>query len=139
MKLSLIFLLMLTILFQGCSQKGKLSKLMVLKNIAEEQESIENYVKNSDEDFERLLQASEQGTLDQYLTKQELINEFGKPIIEKSFMTDGKQSTEILYRYETKYFSGDKVYFYLNEKDEIISRKHYPWKEKEVDEELEVE
>ena len=137
MKLNFILILMVVIFFNGCSNKGKLSKLLVLKNIGKEQDSIDKHVKQRDKEFEKLILEAKQRGLAQYSNKQALINEFGDPVLEKSITIKGKDATELLYRYETKYFSGDKVYFYFDEKDELITWKYYAEQEKVDDKDLE--
>ena len=98
----------------GCAKARHLDQLLTLKNLADEQDQMKEYVQEQDQNFERMLEEARAGTLDQYSNKRKIQRTFGDPVYVRNVTKDDQELESWLYRYATKYFGAEKIYLYFD-------------------------
>lgn len=116
-------LLLLVFLLPSVSGCTKLGKALTLKALGTNQEMQDLYVRKLDKKFEHLLEVYHSGGLDAYADKDALKAEFGTPLIARDQIYQGKPAECWLYRYHTKPFDSDKIYFYFNGQGKVLDYK----------------
>ncbi len=104
----------------GCSKVSRLDQLLTLKGLAEEQESVNQQVEVQNKYFDLMLKEMEDGTLDEYSNKEEILSFFSDPVFAR-FVSEGEEELEVwLYRYATQYFGVEKVYLYFDAEGDLV-------------------
>ena len=111
-RLSIIFAGCL--LLCGCSKVRHLDQLLTLKDLANEQTQLGQYVEGQDRNFELMLEEIKAGTLELYSNKRKIQRAFGDPVYARNVVEDDQELESWLYRYATQYFGAEKVYLYFD-------------------------
>ena len=111
-RLSIIFAGCL--LLCGCSKVRHLDQLLTLKDLANEQTQLGQYVEGQDRNFELMLEEVKAGTLELYSNKRKIQRAFGDPVYTRNVVEDDQELESWLYRYATQYFGAEKVYLYFD-------------------------
>ena len=111
-RLSIIFAGCL--LLCGCSKVRHLDQLLTLKDLANEQTQLGQYVEGQDRNFELMLEEVKAGTLELYSNKRKIQRAFGDPVYARNVVEDDQELESWLYRYATQYFGAEKVYLYFD-------------------------
>ena len=98
----------------GCAKVGHIDELLTLKDLANEQDQIGQYVEEQDRNFELMLKEAKAGTLDDYSNKRNIQRAFGEPVYARNVAQDNQEIESWLYRYATKYFGVEKIYLYFD-------------------------
>ena len=109
--LSLFFILFF---LTGCAKLEHLPELLTLKDLSNDRDQQDLYVRNHDESFERLVNAVKDKSFDQYKNKKSFLEAFGKPLVTEQVSLDGESLEKWLYRYTTRSFGSPKVYLYFD-------------------------
>ncbi|MBF0385493.1 MAG: hypothetical protein HQL27_06435 [Candidatus Omnitrophica bacterium] len=104
----------------GCATIQHLDELLTLKEYSESQEATQKYVADQDAKFKDLLEAVNNGTVEQYKTRKTFRIAFGDSVFDKKVQRNNEEVTESLYRYSTKYFDSDNVYVYFDKKGMLL-------------------
>jgi len=97
-----------------------MDQLLTLKNLADEQGQLNDYIKEQDQKFERLVDEIRMGQLDHYADKSEIVKVFGDPIYVRTVVKNGQELESWLYRYSTEFFGAEKVYLYFDRSGELV-------------------
>ncbi|MFH1503883.1 MAG: hypothetical protein ABIH08_00610 [Candidatus Omnitrophota bacterium] len=106
----------------GCASSGE---LLTLKKLGSSQKEIANYLNRQDELFNKLISDLKDEKLEQGISKREIIDIYGEPILIKSLSRNSSE-TIFLYRHPTEYFDSDKVYIYFDEFEELSHWEYLP-------------
>lgn len=109
-----IILFAACLILGGCAKVRHLDQLLTLKDLADEQTRINEYVDEQDRNFERMLKEAKAGTLDQYSNKRKVQRAFGDPVYARIVTKDTRELESWLYRYAAQYFGTDKIYLYFD-------------------------
>ncbi len=125
------FLLLFFILFflTGCAKVEHLQELLTLKDLSDDRDQQDIYVRNHDESFERLLQAVKDNSINQFPDKKSFLKAFGKPLLTRQVVWKGESLEKWLYRYATRSFGSPKVYLYFDKFGKLKSWKYFPREE----------
>ena len=102
------------LLLCGCSKVRHLDQLLTLKDLANEQTQLGQYVEGQDRNFELMLEEVKAGTLELYSNKRKIQRAFGDPVYARNVVEDDQELESWLYRYATQYFGAEKVYLYFD-------------------------
>jgi len=127
-----ILVLCLIVMFSaGCAKLANMQELLTLKAYSDEQEGQEEYVKEQDVKFEKLLAVVKSGDIENYFTQTQITKAFGEPVFRREAERDGVAAEVWLYRYAIRFFDSDKVYLYFNEEKKLKDWEHIPAPAKE--------
>ena len=110
--------------FTGCAKLEHLQELLTLKDLSDDRDQQDIYVRNHDESFERLLKAVNNNSLDQFPDKKSFLKTFGKPLLTEQAVLNGQSLEKWLYRYATRSFGSPKVYLYFDQSGKL---KHWQY------------
>jgi len=117
-------LLFLTTICGGCAKISHLDQLLTLKGLADEQVQMGKQIDEQDQKFEMMLEEVKAGTLNQYLNKKLIVQEFGEPIYIKSVNKNEQQMEVWLYRYAAEFFGAEKIYLYFDSDENLINSEY---------------
>lgn len=106
----LIILFFLT----GCAKVSHLDQLLTLKDLSEEQDSLQRYIQEQDRKFEFLLQAVEDGTIQRYTKARRILKDFGEPVYKEEMTRENPTVQRWVYRYARRFFGSPKVCLYVD-------------------------
>lgn len=109
----------------GCAKLAHLEELLKLKDLSDDREQQDLYVKTHDENFERLLDVAKNNSLDQFPSKKRFLNAFGTPLFSEQVSLDGESVEKWVYRYATQAFGSPKVYVYFEKSGKLKSWKYF--------------
>ena len=109
-----------SIFLTGCSKLAHLDQLLTLKAMGDNKDQQAKFVKQQDENFEKILQAYRDNRLDQYPDAKSIQKAFGAPIYVGQEVKEGMSRTKWLYRYSVKMASSDKVYLYFSTDGKLL-------------------
>lgn len=115
-----IFVLILLLPLGGCAKLKHLPQLLTLKAVAEETDSMDEYVESQDKKFKKLLTDVQDGKLEKGLTVDATVKRYGDPIYSKTVEHNGGQANRLLYRYAVKKNDSEKVYLFYNQGNQLI-------------------
>ena len=115
-----IFIFCVAFFLSGCSKLAHLDQLLTLKAMGENKDQQRKFVKQQDQNFERILQACRENRLAQYPDSKSIAKAFGTPITVSEEVKDGVSRIKWLYRYSIKMLSADKVYLYFSSDGRLI-------------------
>ncbi len=98
----------------GCSKVRHLDQLLTLKDLADEQAQLGQFVEEQDRNFELMLEEAKAGTLELYSNKGKVQQTFGDPVYARNVTEEDQELESWLYRYATQYFGAQKVYLYFD-------------------------
>ncbi len=107
-------LLLVCLLGTGCAKLAHLQQLLTLKAYSEDKDRQEEFVRQHNERFGRLMEAVRDQTITRYETRQQILRDFGPPVFKRKEGAGGQGREQWLYREATAYFEGDRVYFYFD-------------------------
>ena len=102
------------LLLIGCAKVSHLDQLLTLKDLADEQVQLGQYVQEQDQNFELMLEEVKAGTLSRHSNKRNIQRAFGDPVYARNVTEDDQELESWLYRYATQYFGVEKVYLYFD-------------------------
>ncbi|VAW16028.1 hypothetical protein MNBD_BACTEROID05-792 [hydrothermal vent metagenome] len=118
-----ISFLVVLVLLAGCTKVKHLDQLMTLKGLADSHKDMAEYVDKKDQLFVLLKEKIESNELETERLKKSILKEFGEPILKRS-VYDQEFIRELwLYRYQTRYFEGSKVYLYFDDQNKLLDWK----------------
>ena len=129
-KICILFLTM--VVLSGCAKVKHLDQLLTLKDLADEQDKMGQYVENQDQRFELMLSEVQAGTLDQYLNKRKIVRTFGEPIHVKHVNKNDQKLESWLYRYSTQFFDSEKIYLYFDLDDNLVESEYIEKKDGKI-------
>ncbi len=124
------FLFFLIISFVGCSSRT-VDKLVTFKEIAQQQDTMQQMVREQDERFERMLNEVTQDTWPQFTHQNIIVEQYGDPVIKKSLIEDGHAFEIWIYRYAIRYFDSPKIYLTFDEQGGLVEVKIIEVQQKE--------
>lgn len=116
----LIPILCVIFAFTGCSKLAHLDQLLTLKAMGENKDQQEKFVKQQDQNFEKILQAYRDDRLGEFPDAKSIQKAFGAPIAVSEEMKDGVNRIKWLYRYSVKMLSSDKLYLYFSTDGKLL-------------------
>lgn len=111
-RLSIIVVLIFTAV--GCASPSRVNKLLTLKGLADEQDTMGKEIAEQDRKFSLMLEEMRAGTLDQYLTQKRIARNFGDPVFVDNISKDGQPVQVWMYRHPAQYFGSEKIYLYFD-------------------------
>ena len=99
----------------GCTQLKLLPYLdqaLMLQEFGNDKEKQHKFIKNTNEKFDKLTAAINSGDIKHYKTEQEIINNFGPPIL--------KSGDQALYRHAIGATAKSKAYLYYDDKGNLL-------------------
>ena len=105
----------LSFLLTGCAKIEHLQELLTLKDLSDDRDQQDIYVKNHDESFERLLAAVKTNSLSQFPDKKSFLRDIGKPVLIKEVIGNGESLERWLYHRSTKSLGLPKIYLYFDQ------------------------
>ena len=87
----------LSFLLTGCAKIEHLQELLTLKDLSDDRDQQDIYVKNHDESFERLLAAVQTNSLSQFPDRMSLLRNIGKPVLIKQAVWNGESLERWIY------------------------------------------
>ena len=129
-KISILFIVLFVC--AGCARVKRIDQLLTLKDLADEQAVMSQYIEEQDQKFELMLNEARTGTLDQYLNKQRILTAFGDPVFVKHVKEDDQELESWLYRYSTEFFDSEKIYLYFDADNNLVKSKHRGKKDGEI-------
>lgn len=125
-----ILLLFLAFSFlTGCAKLEHLPELLTLQDLSDDRGQQDLYVRNHDESFERLLQAVQDNSINQFPDKKSFLKAFGKPLLTRQVAWKGETLERWLYRYATKPFGSPRVYLYFDPSGKLKDWQCFPGQE----------
>ncbi|MDD2702817.1 MAG: hypothetical protein PHC33_02255 [Candidatus Omnitrophica bacterium] len=114
-----VFVCCAAILSGGCSFIGRYHDIMFLKQMADNQKEIDNYVRKQEHGFDVLRGDIENNRLRRGMAKAEVISLYGDPVYcaDSGDAPDCRQSC--LYRYPTRFFSSAQAYLYFDREQSL--------------------
>ena len=109
----------LIFLLAGCAKLEHLQELLTLKDLSDDRDQQDLYAQRHDENFERLVNAVKDKSIDQYKTKKNFLQAFGKPLVTEQVSLDGESLEKWLYRHTTLSFGSPKVYLYFDQSGKL--------------------
>ena len=103
----------------GCAKLEHLDQLLTLKDMSEEGDRLDRYVKSQDKKFEALMEAVKTNSIKNYSTKRKVMETFGDPIFGEKIKSGDMELERLLYRYAKGFFNSPKVYLYFDNKNEL--------------------
>lgn len=101
--------LLVVILAAGCSEA-----LMNLKDLGENRQQTEDYVRQQKELFARLSQDIKDNRLKTGTSRKEILAAYGQPVASKEAVYQGKAVQSLVFRDPVKFFSSEIVYLYFD-------------------------
>ncbi len=125
-KLFFIFLLLfLTGMTSGCAKIAHLPQLLTLKAASDNKVLQQKQYDQENENFQKILEAVQANTMEQYPTQKDIQETFGDPVFTRPITEDnGDVVEQWLYRHSTKFFSPEKVYLYFDRNKNLIRWEH---------------
>ena len=102
------------LLLSGCAKVHHLDRLLTLKDLADEQALLNQYVHEQNRNFELMLEEVKAGTLDRHSNKKRIRRAFGDPVYARNVKEGDQELESWLYRYATEYFGAEKIYLYFD-------------------------
>jgi len=111
----------------GCAKLAHLQELLTLKALSLERDQQELDMEKQDKNFDNLLAAVENNSLEQGTHQRKFLGAFGEPILVSQVTGDDQQTLEKwLYRYATRPFGSPKVYVYFDRKEKLVEWEYLP-------------
>ncbi len=126
----ILSLFCLLFLLTSCAKLEHLQELLTLKDLSDDRDQQDIYVKNHNESFERLLAAVKSNFLNQFPDKKSFLKKIGKPILIKQVVWNGESLQRWLYRYSNKSLGSAKVYLYFDQAGKLKYWQYFPRVEK---------
>lgn len=118
--LAFYFLPFACCLLSGCAKLEYMEQALTLKAYADNKTQQRDYVEERDKVFDSLLAAIKDGTIDDYQHQDQIVADFGEPLIKKPMSYKDNDVERWLYRYQTKAFTSDKVYFIFDQQGALV-------------------
>ena len=119
-----VIMLLGCVLAGGCAKVSHLDQLLMLKGLSDEQAAVNQYVQTQDRNFDLMLKAVRDGTLEQYSTARKMRQAFGEPVFARKVTQEDQEMESWLYRYATQYFGAEKVYLYFDLKGNLVKSEY---------------
>ncbi|MBN2483234.1 MAG: hypothetical protein JXD21_03400 [Candidatus Omnitrophica bacterium] len=124
MKKQIYLILIGIFLLSGCSLIKNKGPLLTLKSIGDSQRQIGKYIEKQKGLFTLLVDDIKNDELPKNLTEAQITSRYGAPVVVTEL---DRTKRRLLYRYPKKYYTSDRVYFYID--DGIMTRWEYiPYK-----------
>lgn len=117
-----IFLIFSLVFINSCAVIKHYEQLITLQRLGRNQDETQTFVKNAQDSFEKILEDIENENIYPGLTEEDIYIRYGEPVLVK-YEDDDKV---LLYRYPTKFYKSERVYFYLNDKNVLAKWDHKP-------------
>ena len=104
-------------------------KLMTLKRVGASQDEIGKYVERQEKLFLLLLDDIRNDRIKSGLSKTDVIDTYGDPILFREVVDRPSIKEALLYRHPTEYFSSDRVYLYFDDSGKLVYWEYKPHKE----------
>jgi len=105
----------------GCAKLAHLQELLTLKGFSHDRDQQDESMQRRDENFEKLLMAARNNSLNEFSSRRRFLKAFGEPILRfQVLQEDGKTVEKWLYRYATRPFGSPKVYVYFDQKGKLL-------------------
>ena len=127
------------VFFSGCAKVQHLDQLLTLKDLADEQTQLNQYVKEQNQKFELMVDEIKADTLDQYADKNEIIKTFGKPVYVNNVTEEDQELEAWLYRYATEFFGVEKIYLYFDHDGNLVKSEYIEEQNGEIEQETATE
>lgn len=124
--LKLLLILCVAVFCGGCAKLEHLQELLTLKDMSDEQDRLDRYVKEQDKKFEELIAAVKSESIKNYSNNKIILKAFGEPIMREKITQNGQEMESWLYRYAKIYFGSEKVYLQFNPSGELVSWEYVP-------------
>lgn len=118
----IILYLLLMFGLSGCVIVGNLDEISTLKDYSAEKDQQHKSVKQIDDHYDDLAKAIDGGKINQYKNQDELVRDFGEPLLKKSW----NGGERWLYRHAIFRLSKDKVYLYFNAQGQLTRWERLP-------------
>ncbi len=112
------------LIVSGCAKLEHLDKLLVLKDMSDEQARMQKYIEEQDKKFEKLLKAVKDRTLVKNVRDQSIVRMYGEPLGKREVEKNNQKLERWNYRYQMTYFESEKVYLYFNEEKRLVGWEH---------------
>ena len=120
MKKKFHLILLFMFLCSGCTIIKHKEGLLTLKNVGDSQGQINAYIEKQKGLFTLLVDDIKAEKLPQKLHEKQIRSRYGEPVVVTELDSSKKR---LLYRYPKKYYTSDRVYFYLE--DGMMTRWEY--------------
>ena len=120
MKKYAIFLLILVFSSLGCQSLQKMDELLTLKDLAEDQEGIDQYVESQDALFKQMHEACGSAEFVQLQTKAEFGEKYGEPVYVEQGAGQTEWFSKWLYRKTVDYFGTERVVLYFDKDGNLV-------------------
>jgi len=137
--IKVFFIFLTAMMIIGCSQVSHMDQLLTLKNLADEQTRMGQFVEAQDAKFEQMLSEEKAGTLDHYANKRKILRMFGDPIYVQSVKRDDRDLEVWLYRYAAEFFNSEKIYLYFDSDENLVESEYVEAKHGEIEQKTEKE
>ena len=108
---------------QGCLFLPE--SLKTLKSVGDSQERIEAYLAKQLKFFNQLLVDLKDEAIEPGISKKRFMSIYGEPILSKE-VSEPPDGLMLLYRHPTEYFKSDRVYFYFDQEENLVSWEYKP-------------
>ena len=124
-----LYVVLVIILFAGCSKLAHLSQLLTLKSYSEEQADLDKYVDTQYKNFDLMIKAFKSKEIYKLKNKDAFLEKFGDPIFSRVDIVNGKQEDILLYRKPKAFFNSDKMYIYFDKNGNLLNIQYVPRKQ----------
>lgn len=121
----ILYLFLCVFVVSGCAKIKHLDQLLLIKGMSDEQADIDDFVESQTVGFNNLLNSIQQGSFDEYKTKDQIYQAFGEPIIKEKVEMDQQEFEVWLYRKPVGYFKSKKVYIYFDQAGLVSDWRHH--------------
>jgi len=116
----------LLLLLGGCAYTSHYDQLMTLKQLGEEGDEIQNYVKGQEKSFIELKDDIKNNRLKKGMPKREVFSQYGEPILCEKYENKANVKEFCLYRLPTRYFDTDRAFLFFDKKGRLDSWEFIP-------------
>ena len=121
-----IALLVFLFLSTGCAKLEHLQELLTLKDLSDDRDQQEIYMKNREKSFKILAAALKDNSIERFQNKKAFLTNFGKPLVIRSVVLNQQSLERWLYRYPTRAFGSPKVYLYFDKSGKLQFWQYFP-------------
>jgi len=114
-----LYLFYMLISISGCASGFNMEAISAMKQLADNQKEIADYVKTQKEGFFKLQQDIHRERLYAGLSEPEIVSKYGEPVY-CSPNANNEQKKECLYRDPLEFFSTDRAYLYFDKDNRLI-------------------
>lgn len=108
------FFLIFLFFIQGCVLITKRRQLDTLRKLGESQRLMELHIEESLTNLAQLKNDIEKEKLSRGISYQEIINRYGRPVLEWELENESGFSLKLLYRHPTRHYDIDRIYLYFD-------------------------